>query len=175
MPWIQTQSSTLPSPCVAASTGTDPAPAGAVEVSLPIAVMVVGNPTAYVLQSKESVSRAAPTLADLQNTQRARIRSAFTAASSASVTDKNGVTWDGGESSGMKLFLAIQLSQQGGETTVTLYDVNRTPHVLTVAQGMTVAALIGAEYQKAFAQKQALYADIQQATTAQEVEAVAWK
>ncbi len=51
-----------------------------------------------------------------QTQQRATIKQSFTNAASANVTDSNGVTWEGGESSGNSIFLGCQLAQQAGAT-----------------------------------------------------------
>jgi len=106
--------------------------------------------------------------------QRALIKSSFIAASTANVTDSNGIVWEGGMQSGNSIFLACQLAQQAGQTTITLYDASKAPHSMTIAEGMWVAALIGTAYQEALAKKNTLYANIDAATSVSEVRSITW-
>jgi len=113
-------------------------------------------------------------LSAAQTAQRALIKSSFLAASTANVTDSNGIVWEGGMQSGNSIFLACQLAQQAKQTTITLYDASKAPHSMTISEGMGVAALIGAAYQTALATKNSLYAQINAATTVAAVQAVVW-
>jgi len=99
---------------------------------------------------------AADLLADGKMKQIALIRSGFEASTLQSVTDANGISWSGGESSGSRIFLACQLAQQLGLPSVDLWDSANTKHTMTIANGMTVAATIGAAYQTDFHQWQTL-------------------
>lgn len=116
----------------------------------------------------------APTLAQAQTVQIALIRSAFNSATLAPVTDPAGQIWSGGESSGSAIYLACQLAQQNGQANVTLWDSSNTAHTMTVAQGMAVAAAIGAEYQTLYQKWQNLRAQIMAATTVSAVQAIVW-
>lgn len=109
-----------------------------------------------------------------QTQQRATIKQSFTNAANANVTDSNGVTWEGGESSGNSIFLGCHLAQQAGATTITLYDAAKAPHTMTIAEGMGVAALIGAAYQTALGTKNSLYTQITAATSVSAVQAIVW-
>jgi len=113
-------------------------------------------------------------LQQAKTTQRALIKSSFLAASTANVTDSNGIVWEGGVQSGNSIFLGCQLAHQAGQTTITLYDASKAPHSMTIAEGMRVAALIGTAYQQALATKNSLYAQINAATTVAAVQAVVW-
>ncbi len=118
---------------------------------------------------------AIPASALLQQAQRAQkaiIKSAFIAASTANVTDSNGIVWEGGFDSGNSIFLACQLAQHGGFSSLTLYDADKNPHTMTVAEGMSVAALIGTEYQVALMKKNTLYGQINAAQTIAAVQSV---
>ncbi len=106
--------------------------------------------------------------------QSALIKSAFLTASTANVTDANGIAWEGGMASGNSIFLGCQLAQQMGQTSITLFDAAKAPHSMTIAEGMSVAALIGSAYQTALGQKNALYAQIDAATTVSAVQTVVW-
>ena len=113
-------------------------------------------------------------LQQAKTAQRALIKSSFIAASTANVTDSNGIVWEGGMQSGNSIFLGCQLAQQAGQSTITLYDANKAPHSMTIAEGMGVAALIGTAYQEALAKKNTLYANIDAADSVSEVQAVTW-
>ena len=113
-------------------------------------------------------------LAAAQSAKKAEILAAFNTAQAADVTDSNGIVWNGGEVSGNKIFLACQLAQQAGATSVDLWDKANTKHSLSIADGMKVAAALGAAYQSAFAHKQDLKAQIASATTVADVDAISW-
>ena len=128
-------------------------------------------------QPTEEQLEAAWPAAQLQQaktTQRALIKSSFIAASTANVTDSNGIVWEGGMQSGNSIFLGCQLAQQAGQATITLYDASKAPHSMTIAEGMGVAALIGTAYQEALAKKNTLYANIDAAKSVSEVQSVTW-
>jgi len=117
---------------------------------------------------------AAQLLAQAQTAQRAIIKSSFIDASTANVTDSNGIVWESGMQSGNSIFLGCQLAQQAGQTTITLYDASKAPHSMTIAEGMGVAALIGGAYQQALATKNGQYAEIDAATSVAAVQAIVW-
>ena len=117
---------------------------------------------------------AAAQLQAAQTTQRALVKSSFTATANANVTDSSGNVWEGGMASGNSIFLGCQLAQQMGETSITLYDAAKSPHNMTIAEGMAVAALIGQAYQVALGTKNSLYAQITAAQTVSAVQAVTW-
>ena len=71
------------------------------------------------------------------------------------VTDAAGNTWKGGESSAMKVKSAIELTQFAGLSEITITDAKREPHVMPIADALTVAATIGADYQRKFLARQA--------------------
>lgn len=123
------------------------------------------------------VIQAIPTatlLANAQSTQRALVKQSFTAAANANVTDSAGNVWEGGMASGNSIFLACQLAQHAGATSITLYDAAKNPHSMTIAEGMDVAALIGQAYQVALGTKNSLYGEINAATTIATVQGVDW-
>jgi len=139
--------------------------------------IVQWNTTKLGPQPTEAQLEAAWPAAQLQQaktTQRALIKSSFITASTANVTDSKGIVWEGGMQSGNSIFLGCQLAQQAGQSTITLYDANKTPHSMTIAEGMGVAALIGTAYQEALAKKNTLYATIDAANSVSEVQSVTW-
>lgn len=131
--------------------------------------MVISTSSVVVTYTAESLP-----LATVQQNKIAELRAAFNAASIASVTDANGVTWSGGQPSGTAIYLACQMAQQDGMANVTLWDVNNAAHTLTVAEGMTVAATIGAAYQAAFQRWQTQRDAVKSATTISAAAAIAW-
>jgi len=131
-------------------------------------------PTLEIVNGAIQAIPAAQLLAQAKTAQRALIKSGFIAASTANVTDSNGIVWEGGVQSGNSIFLGCQLAQQVGQTTITLYDASKAPHSMTIAEGMGVAALIGAAYQEALAKKNTLYANIDAATSVSEVQSITW-
>ena len=133
--------------------------------------------TWQTLEVVGGVIQAIPTatrLASVQTQQRALIKQSFTATANANVTDSSGNVWEGGMASGNSIFLACQLAQHAGATSITLYDAAKNPHSMTIAEGMAVAALIGQAYQVALGTKNSLYAQITAAQTVSAVQAVTW-
>ena len=125
-------------------------------------------------QTNPHAPTAAELLAQAQAAQKAIIKTSFVAAANANVTDSNGITWEGGFSSGNSIFLACQLAQQSNETSITLYDAAKAAHSMTIAEGMAVAKLIGDAYQKALGTKNSLYANIDAASTVSAVQKITW-
>ena len=133
--------------------------------------------TWQTLEVVGGVIQAIPTatrLASVQTQQRALIKQSFTASANANVTDSAGNVWEGGMASGNSIFLACQLAQHAGATSITLYDAAKNPHSMTIAEGMDVAALIGQAYQVALGTKNSLYGEINAATTIATVQGVDW-
>ena len=190
MAWILTKSTPLPSQVVSAATDNSTPPTEAFVVDTGVAVQAVGNPTGYILNSTVetspgpdgkpvdktvySLTGAPLTLQAAQLQQRITIKQSFIQASTANVADSNGVIWEGGMASGNSIFLGCQLAQQAGATTITLFDAAKAPHSMTIAEGMAVAALIGAAYQTALGTKNSLYTQITAATSVSAVQAIVW-
>jgi hypothetical protein len=133
--------------------------------------------TWQTLEVVDGVIQAIPATALLstaQLKQRLTIKQSFLQASTANVTDSSGVIWEGGMASGNSIFPGCQLAQQAGAASITLYDAAKAPHSMTVAEGMGVAALIGAAYQTALGKKNTLYASIAAAKTVSAVQKIVW-
>jgi hypothetical protein len=190
MAWILTQSTTLPSSIISSATDNSTPPKGAIVVDMGVAVQAVGNPKGYILNSSVetspgpdgkpvdktvySLTLAPLTLQAAQLQQRIAIKQSFLQAANANVTDSSGVIWEGGMASGNSIFLGCQSAQQAGAASITLYDAAKAPHSMTVAEGMGVAALIGAAYQTALGKKNTLYASIAAAKTVSAVQKIVW-
>lgn len=82
------------------------------------------------------------------------IRSTFTLLENAPVTDVNGVTWQGGFLSAMKLDAALRLSENMGLTAVTFYDIDNDPHNFIKDDAVLVINTVAAKYSSGFALKQ---------------------
>lgn len=142
---------------------------------LPCTQEQYANPQAWQVVNGEIVAADNSVLiAMAKSSQTAKIRSSYESASTAPVTDTNKITWSGGQSSGTAIYLACQMAQQSGATDVTLWDASNTAHTMTIAEGLTVAATIGAAYQAAFQKWQTLRAQVEAATSVAEVEAITW-
>lgn len=190
MGWILTQSTTLPSQVVSAGTGKSVAPKNSFVVPEIIASQAVCNPSLYILNSSVDTRKgingstietviynltSAPISVRVAKTrQRSLIKQTFINKAKKNVTDSNGIVWEGGEDSGNKIYLACQLAKQIGATNITLYDVNDDAHDMTIDEGMTVAALIGAAYQTALGTKKSLYSQIKNSTTVSDVQKLIW-
>ena len=63
--------------------------------------------------------------------------------------------WDAGFNSSLSIDGAARISENAGNTTVTIHDSDNKPQELTIAEAIQVAAVIGSDYQTKFALKQA--------------------
>jgi len=84
------------------------------------------------------------------------------------------ISWFGGDISVTKLDGAKRLSEMGGATTVTFFDVDNVPHTLTLTEAETVILTIGVKYQTDFAKKQTLFNAISTAVDVEEVLSYNW-
>ncbi len=188
MPWIIINSNNQ-----VLSAGTDNhTPSGAINVPMELAMQAVANPSKWIYVSVketqtvlgpnvESVTQtvnvptltASPLSIDTAQTQQINLlRQNFVNESNAPVTDTNGNVWDGGESSGSMIYLACQMASLGGLSGITLYDHYNVAHPMTIAEGMTVAATIGAAYQTAYQKWQSSRAQVLADTTIADIENV---
>ena len=62
--------------------------------------------------------------------------------------------WDAGFNSSLSIDGAARISENAGNTTVTIHDSDNKPQELTIADAIQVAAVIGSDYQTKFALKQ---------------------
>ncbi len=83
-----------------------------------------------------------------------KIRGKFSIDSLAPIEDANGVIWDSGFDTAVKLDAAMRLSESMGATEVTFYDSVNDAHVLTMAEAKTVIQLVAIQYQSLLATKQ---------------------
>lgn len=114
------------------------------------------NPQAWqVVKGAVVVASSAALLAQAKDDQKAIIADSYQAAANAPITDSKGIIWQGGKPSAQAIYLACQLGQQLGASSVTLYDSSNTGHSMTIADGLAVAALIGSAFQTAYQTNQA--------------------
>ena len=107
-------------------------------------------------------------LAQAKETKRTQIRNTFNTQVELPVLVGT-VSYHGGFDSAIKLDGAKRMVEALGGTTVTFYDVDNLPHILTLVEAQTVITAIGADYQTKFATKQAKMVQVENAITIEEV------
>lgn len=120
----------------------------------------------------EADALRAPEFSEAQEAKRLEIRAAYAATGSAVVA--NGVTWDGGFDSAIKLDAAKRLAEAAGASDVTFFDAANTPHVLDFATAQSVIIAVASDFQVALATKQALMRAINDAQTDSDLNLVEW-
>jgi hypothetical protein len=105
------------------------------------------------------------------------IRQEAEAAYEQPVTLPDGSVWNGGMSSALSIDGAVRMAENAGLAQVSLYDTNNTEHVVDITTGKSIAAAIGAEYQRLFGIKQTCMqqlstVDLTTTTAKDEIEAV---
>jgi len=153
------------------------APTNAIDIPKPDALELSQNPQTkkYDIATQTVINYIPPfVLVDAQNKKRVEIRTAFNNASTSNVTDNNGVDWDGGFESAIKLDAAKRLAETAQQTTVTLYDNSNTPHNLSIADTTGVVLLVANAYQIELAKRNDLYSQIDAASTQSELDLIAW-
>lgn len=83
------------------------------------------------------------------------IRKNFRETENQPVTDSNGITWNGGFQSAIRLDAAKRLAETAGQTTVTFYDVDNIGHSLSIADATSVVMQVAEAFQTKYAAKQA--------------------
>lgn len=112
-------------------------------------------------------------LANTKTTQKNIVKASFEAACEELVVD-NGISYNGGYESAIKLDSAKRLAETLGLTTVTFFDIDNIGHNLTIAEAANVVSAIGVKYQQDFSKHQALKVQIDNATTIDEIDAIIW-
>jgi len=124
------------------------------------------------ITNEEADALRAPKFSEAQEAKRIEIRSAYAATGSAVVA--NGVTWDGGFDSAIKLDAAKRLAEAAGASDVTFFDAANAPHVLDFATAQSVIIGVASAFQAALATKQALMRAINDAQTESDLYLVEW-
>ena len=114
-----------------------------------------------------------PTLDDVKARQKTLIKAEFEKHENDPVTYNN-ITWNGGENSAFKINGAVQLAQKTSATQVTLWDSNNNTHVLSLGDAEKVAVAIALAYEEKIVKKHELYAQVDKATTVDEVKKITW-
>ena len=86
----------------------------------------------------------------------------------------NGITYNGGFDSALKLDGAKRLVELAGGTEVTFYDIDNKPNVLSIADATTVILTISAKVQTDFGHLQDLKVLIDSKLKVSTVEAIVW-
>ncbi|OOZ41677.1 hypothetical protein BOW53_03085 [Solemya pervernicosa gill symbiont] len=113
------------------------------------------------------------TLDDAKEHKREEIRAARWKAEAQPV-NHNGIEWHGGRDSAALLHDAYQLADVQGEPATIFTDTSNTPHLLELAEALQVVIAVGNAAQEIFRTKQQLMNAIDDATTIEAVEAIAW-
>lgn len=87
----------------------------------------------------------------------------------------DGVDYQGGYDSAIKLDNAKRLSESAGLETVVFYDAENAGHELSLTDANIIVLQIAGKYQKDFGKYQSLKADIKNAVTIEQVELIKWQ
>lgn len=115
----------------------------------------------------------AKALSEVKSDKLNEIRAAYDAATLAPV-EALGFVWDGGFDSAIKLDAAMRLSQAAGAPSVTFYDTSNVGHDLSFDDAMVVCISVAVAFQAALGKKQALFAQVNAATSKTKTEAITW-
>jgi hypothetical protein len=100
-----------------------------------------------------------------------KIRKAYKVSIDQNVT-ANGVDYNGGSDSAIKLKAAMDLAEANGDSNVTFFDAQNEANALSLADAKSVVLQIWADYQSKLSMKQSLFVSIDAATNLSEVDAV---
>ena len=113
---------------------------------------------------------------DLENSKTEKyieIKKDFTTQESESILI-DGVQYQGGYDSAIKLDSAKRLSESAGAVGVVFYDAQNNPHELLLKDANDIVVAIAGKYQKDFGKYQALKVAIKYAETIEQVELIEW-
>ena len=113
---------------------------------------------------------------DLENSKTEKyieIKKDFTAQESESILI-DGVQYQGGYDSAIKLDSAKRLSESAGAVGVVFYDAQNNPHELLLKDANDIVIVIAGKYQKDFGKYQTLKVAIKDAETIEQVELIEW-
>ena len=112
-------------------------------------------------------------LNEAKENKKEEIRQAFNAEAVLPVT-VNGVDYNGGYDSVVRLSVAKDLAASQGATTVDFYDASNQLQTVTLADADTIITTINSAFQTVFAKKQNLMVQIDSALTFADVDAIVW-
>lgn len=115
----------------------------------------------------------APTIDELKEAKFTEVRTAYDAAALQPV-EVLGFTWDGGFDSAIKLDAAKRLSEAANASGVRFYDTSNIGHDLNFTDALSVCIAVAVAFQTVLAKKQALFGQINAATTIPQVDAISW-
>jgi len=101
-------------------------------------------------------------LDQLKSEKSFEIKNSFNIESNLPVSHNN-ISWVGGFDSATKLDSAVRLAESIGQTTVSLYDSNKTEHQLTLDEAKEIVKAVAIKYQLDFQKKQQLLKQIEEA------------
>lgn len=113
---------------------------------------------------------------DLENSKTEKyieIKKDFTTQESESILI-DGVQYQGGYNSAIKLDSAKRLSESAGLNGIVFYDAQNNPHELLLKDANDIVVAIAGKYQKDFGKYQGLKVAIKDAETIEQVELIEW-
>lgn len=130
-----------------------------------------------VTQAEQELAYRVSNNQTLLDSKKSEIRQDAEAAYDLPVTLPDGSVWNGGMDSALAIDGAVRLAENAGLTQISLYDSTNAERVVDIATGKSIAAAIGAEYQRLFGIKQTCMAqldgvDLTTITARAEIEAV---
>lgn len=114
---------------------------------------------------------------DLENSKTEKyieIKKDFTTQESESILI-DGVQYQGGYDSAIKLDSAKRLNESAGLNEVVFYDAQNNPHELLLNDANNIVITVSGKYQKDFGKYQSLKVDIKNAVTIEQVELIKWQ
>lgn len=125
-------------------------------------------------EEADAINNPPPSFADLQESKRKEIRTAYATMECDNFTDANLVVWSGGEISATRLYGAYNLAKETGQASVVFYDNANLPHTLLLADAIQVVVGVTGQSRVCFDKKQALMIQIEAATTQAELDLIFW-
>lgn len=121
-----------------------------------------------------TVGELAVNLDRLKEAKRQAIREALSEVEPLPVMDANGLWWNGGLSSALRLDGGKRLAMETGAQSVVFYDIYNGPHDLSFLEASMVIYTVAGAFRVDFDHKQALMLQIDAAETKAAVEAITW-
>jgi len=112
-------------------------------------------------------------LQQVKQKKKAEIKSAYLKATNAFITI-DGVDWDNGFDSAIKLDGEIRFCEQLGLDKVVFFDYHNNPHNLSLSDAKNIVTQIATEFRTLLTKKQSLYKQLTDTPTIAEVESIKW-
>lgn len=120
------------------------------------------------------VSDYVPDLTLLKDKKYREVKAAYAIACCGSVATEKG-EFNGGLSSSLAIFNAVELSEYLKESSVSITDVNNVEISCSMDEARSIASSIGVAYRSLFYKKQKLMVAIESATSVSKLETLKWE